>query len=150
MHDNTKQFYKTTPLDKMTTEQWESLCDGCGKCCLHRVEDIDTGTFYDTDVSCKLLDTHTCQCTDYPNRKSYVPDCISLTAKLAVTLEWLPDTCAYRLLGNGDDLPSWHPLITGDKNSVHTSGNSVQDRVINETQIDDLEQHTMEYFSNLT
>lgn len=130
----------------MSQSEWESLCDGCGKCCNHKIQDDETGEVYDTDVACKLLDTHTAQCVDYENRKSYVPDCIVLTAKIAPTLEWLPDTCSYKLVDKGYDLPHWHHLISKDRNTVHTTGNSVQDKLISENDVEDYHAHIEELF----
>jgi hypothetical protein len=110
----------------MTEAEWESLCDGCGKCCLVGLEDEDTGEIYLTDVACKLLDGAACRCRDYPNRKQFVPDCVKLTSENVPTLSWLPRTCAYRLVNEGRDLFPWHPLITGDPESVHAANVSVR------------------------
>jgi len=110
----------------MTETEWENLCDGCGKCCLVGLEDEDTGEIYLTDVACKLLDGQTCRCRDYPNRKQFVPDCVKLTPENVPTLSWLPRTCAYRLVHEGRDLFPWHPLISGDPESVHAANVSVR------------------------
>ncbi len=119
-------FWKNKALAEMSEEEWESLCDGCGKCCLVGLEDEDTGEIYLTDVACKLLDGRTCRCKDYPNRKAFVPDCVKLTPENVPTLSWLPRTCAYRLVHEGRDLYPWHPLLTGDPESVHAANVSVR------------------------
>lgn len=117
----------------MTKEEWESLCDGCGRCCLLKLEDEDTGDIYLTKLACKLLDTETCRCSDYDNRTTLVPDCISLDVKKARTLSWLPPTCAYRMLSENKPLAWWHPLVSGDPETVHAAGISVRDWAIPET-----------------
>ncbi|MBU6405982.1 MAG: YcgN family cysteine cluster protein [Alphaproteobacteria bacterium] len=119
-------FWKNKALAEMSEEEWESLCDGCGKCCLVGLEDEDTGEIYLTDVACKLLDGRTCRCKDYLNRKAFVPDCVKLTPENVPTLSWLPRTCAYRLVHEGRDLYPWHPLLTGDPESVHAANVSVR------------------------
>src|SRR3712207_4608953 len=113
----------------MTSAEWESLCDGCARCCLVKLEDVDTGEFRFTDVGCTLLDAGACRCRDYSERDVVMPDCVRLTPEVVPTLGWLPPSCAYRLIAEGRDLPSWHPLVTGDPDSVHTAGMSVRDRV---------------------
>jgi uncharacterized protein len=118
-------FWTQIKLADMSDTQWESLCDGCGKCCLIRLEDEDTGDIYTTDVSCKLLDGVSCQCRDYTNRQQFVPDCVKLTPQNMGELSWLPKTCAYRLVAEGKPLFDWHPLISGDASSVHAAGMSV-------------------------
>jgi uncharacterized cysteine cluster protein YcgN (CxxCxxCC family) len=128
----TAPFWKTKSLQEMTEAEWESLCDGCGKCCLIGLEDEDTGEIYLTDVSCKLLDAQTCRCKDYDNRKSQVPDCVKLTPANVGELGWLPRTCAYRLVHEGRDLFAWHPLVSGDPESVHRANVSVQGKVRSE------------------
>ncbi|MTI10901.1 YcgN family cysteine cluster protein [Curvivirga aplysinae] len=138
-------FWETKSLYEMTQTEWESLCDGCGQCCLHKMEDIDTGEIAVTNVACKLLDLNSCQCKHYPNRLDHVPDCVQLTPKDAETLTWLPKTCAYKLIADGDDLPTWHPLISGDPNTVHEAGISVQDEVVGEEEVEDLEEHVMHW-----
>lgn len=119
-------------MDEMSVAQWESLCDGCGKCCCLRMEDEDNGNVYTTDISCKLLDTKTCLCSDYDNRKSIVPDCVKLTPKTAPRTPWLPATCAYRLVAEGKPLFDWHHLISGSRETVHERGMSVKDAVVSE------------------
>jgi hypothetical protein len=122
-------FWRSKPLEAMTDREWESLCDGCGRCCLVKLEDEDTGEIAYTDVGCTLLDSDTCRCRDYENRQALVPDCVRLTPATVRMLSWLPPTCAYRLLAEGRDLYWWHPLVSGDPETVHTAGISVRDRV---------------------
>ncbi|MBC2670690.1 YcgN family cysteine cluster protein [Novosphingobium piscinae] len=129
------------PLDRLDRAEWEALCDGCGQCCLHKVEDADSGRVWPTNVACKLLDLRTARCSDYANRRRYVPDCVRLTPALAGQLEWLPATCAYRLRADGAPLPGWHPLLSGNPATVRAAGVSVIGRVISETIAGPLEQH---------
>jgi uncharacterized protein len=136
---STPPFWETTSLKKMTPQQWESLCDGCGLCCLVRFEDEDTGDVLPTRVHCKLFDGNLCQCTDYPNRKKYVPDCIKLTPNNIEALQWMPMSCAYRRLHEGKSLPKWHHLITGDRESVHRAGVSIRGQTVSETSFTDIE-----------
>ncbi|MFN3350879.1 YcgN family cysteine cluster protein [Pseudorhodoplanes sp.] len=128
MKDDTP-FWKRKSLEQMTRREWESLCDGCGRCCLNKIEDEDTGKLYFTNVACKLLDHDTCRCTDYRNRLKQVPDCVGLTPEEVRSLDWLPPTCAYDLLAKGKDLYWWHPLVSGDPDTVHAAGISVRGRV---------------------
>ena len=132
-------FWQSKSLAEMTAEEWESLCDGCGLCCLIRFEDEDTGTIMPTRVSCKLFDADLCRCSDYAQRKRHVPDCIKLTPYNIDDLMWMPRSCAYRRLHEGKDLPDWHPLVTGDPDSTHTAGMSVRGQTINEDCLDDPE-----------
>ncbi len=136
-----RPFWQRKSLDEMTAAEWESLCDGCGQCCLHKLEDIDTGEIALTDVACRLLDDHSCACTRYSERRRLVPDCLVLDPDLVERLEWMPETCAYRLLSEGKDLPEWHPLVSGEAESVHRAGISVRGRCINEREAGDLEDH---------
>ena len=129
------------PLKELSRAEWEALCDGCGKCCLHKVEDDATGAIHGTNVTCKLLDRHSCRCSNYRQRKAFVPDCVRLTPELAGKLNWLPSTCAYRLRADGQPLPSWHYLVTGDPETVHQAGMSVRGWTISETEAGDLEFH---------
>ncbi|WP_126177016.1 YcgN family cysteine cluster protein [Tsuneonella rigui] len=133
------------PLADLTRDEWEGLCDGCGRCCLHKLEDEDTGEVAHTNVACKLLDTTTAQCSDYRHRKAFVPDCLRLTPRLVRQVSWLPDTCAYRLRGDGQPLPQWHYLMSGDRTTVHTRGPGVAGRVISETVAGPLEHHVVDW-----
>ena len=134
-----RPFWETKRLEQMTAAEWESLCDGCGRCCLVRFEDDDTGEIIPTRISCRLFDPETCRCADYANRKRHVPDCIKLTPWNIEALTWMPPTCAYRRLHEGRGLPNWHPLITGDPESVHEAGVGVRGQVIPETALEDVE-----------
>ncbi|GAP25601.1 hypothetical protein GLF_2483 [Gluconobacter frateurii NBRC 101659] len=138
-------FWQTTPLDQMTPEQWESLCDGCGRCCLNKLRDEDTEEVVYTTVACRLLDTQTCRCTSYLKRHRKVPDCITLTPELLADIDWLPPSCAYRLLRDGFDLPEWHPLRSGTRDSVHTSGASAGGRCISERHAGSLENYIVDW-----
>ncbi|MCC5961832.1 MAG: YcgN family cysteine cluster protein [Rhodobacteraceae bacterium] len=141
------RFWEDTPLDKMTRDEWEALCDGCGKCCLNKLEDIDTGEVIFTRVACRLFDDATCRCANYAERKAHVPECVVLTpATLDDIAYWMPRTCAYRRLHEGKGLPRWHPLVTGDPQSTHRAGMSVQDRTVSEAAlpIEDWEDYPLE------
>lgn len=127
-----KPFWETKSLREMSPAEWESLCDGCGLCCLVRFEDEDSGEVIPTSVHCKLFDGDLCRCTDYANRKQHVPDCIKLTPGNIESLQWMPGSCAYRRLHEGKTLPAWHPLITGDPDSTHKAGVSIRGKTINE------------------
>ena len=130
-------FWRRKSLAEMTRAEWESLCDGCGRCCLSKLEVEDTGRIYFTDVGCRLLDGETCRCRDYAHRTKKVPDCVQLTAKNVGEITWLPPTCAYRLVAEGRDLYWWHPLVSGDPDSVHAAGISVRGRVaLSETELE--------------
>ena len=130
-------FWQTKQLWQMTSAEWESLCDGCGKCCLLKVEYEDTNEIEATSVACKLLDGDTCSCSDYANRFEKVPDCIDLAQTDLGGLPWLPRTCAYRLVGEGRPLHWWHPLVSGDAETVHTAGISVRHKTISEDDLAD-------------
>ena len=138
-------FWKTKTLTTMTRSEWESLCDGCGRCCLHKLRDEDTEALAWTEVACRLLDTTSCFCRDYANRRDHVPDCVKLTPKRLAKIDWLPPSCAYRLVAEGKDLPSWHPLVSGDPSTVHSSGASVRGRVVSERAAGDLEDHGVDW-----
>lgn len=129
------------PLESLDRREWEALCDGCGQCCLHKVEDADTGEIYHTNVACKLLDLKTARCSSYAKRRRFVPDCLQLTMRNTGSLEWLPDTCAYRLRAAGEPLPEWHYLVSGDREAVHRAGVSIIGRVVSETVAGPLDQH---------
>ena len=133
------------PLADLDTAEWEALCDGCGRCCLHKVEYEDTGEIEHTNVACRLLDCSTARCSDYPNRKAFVPDCLQLTPSLAGKLPWLPETCAYRRRAEGEPLPRWHYLLTGSREDVHLAGAGAAGRVISETKAGPLEHHIVEW-----
>jgi len=129
-------------MAEMSPSEWESLCDNCGKCCCIRLEDDETGDIYITDVACKLFDPATCKCTDYPNRTKKVPDCVTLTKDNVAQLKWMPRTCAYRLISEGKDLPEYHHLVSGSRDSIHEAGMSVQDAVTSEIFVSEDEQIT--------
>ena len=144
------RFWETVPLSKMTPEEWEALCDGCGKCCLNKIEYEDTGEVEFTRVACRLLDGDSCRCTQYPIRKQFVPDCVQLTpARLPEIAYWMPQTCAYRLLHFGQSIPGWHPLLTGNPDSVHEAGASVRGWTVSETSVteDDWDDYIIEDLS---
>lgn len=122
-------FWKTKRLSQMTPAEWESLCDGCGRCCLNKLLDEDTGITHFTDVACRLLDGQSCRCRDYRNRQKKVKDCVRLTPRALPRIDWLPPTCGYVLVAAGKDLPWWHPLVSGDPETVHTAGISVRGRI---------------------
>ncbi|MCW8907625.1 MAG: YcgN family cysteine cluster protein [Sedimenticola sp.] len=145
MPDQDTPFWAARPLAELTQSEWESLCDGCAKCCLHRFEDQDTREIHFTNICCRYLDQETCRCRDYPNRSRNVPECVTVTLEVLQDPYWLPETCAYRLLAEGRPLPRWHPLVSGDPDSVIHSGHSVGGRVISEEQTDDPEHHIIDW-----
>ena len=138
-------FWRRKTLAEMTLDEWESLCDGCAKCCLHKLEDGATGEISYTDIACRLLDLGTCRCTNYANRRRYVHDCISLDAEIVPRLGWLPSSCAYRLVAEGKDLAWWHPLVSGDPEIVHRAGVSVRGRVVAEQKAGDPLKHKVKW-----
>ncbi len=143
----TDRFWERRPLKKLTEREWEALCDGCGKCCLNKLEDEDSGEVALTRVACRLLDDSTCRCAHYENRHTFIPDCIVLRPdNLDKHAYWMPETCAYRLLWQGNPLPDWHPLISGTAESVHSAGISVRDMTVSEFDIpqDEWEEYIIE------
>jgi uncharacterized cysteine cluster protein YcgN (CxxCxxCC family) len=143
MSDTTPPFWER-PLDTLDQDEWEALCDGCGKCCIHKVEDELSGEFHATNVACRLLDRHNARCMDYPGRKALVPDCIRLTPSKIRKLAWLPRTCAYRLRSEGKPLFDWHYLVSGDRETVHRAGMSVRGWTVSEDESGDLEHHLID------
>jgi len=132
------------PLASLDRDEWEALCDGCGKCCVHKVEDEISGEFHATNVACRLLDLDSCRCSNYKARKTFVPDCIRLTRDKIEQLAWLPRTCAYRLRAAGQPLQDWHYLVCGDREAVHREGISVRGWTISEDESGDLEHHLID------
>ena len=138
-------FWMTKRLEDMSPAEWESLCDGCGRCCLHKLRDEDTNELAYTNVSCHMLDTDACRCRDYVHRRMHVPDCVALTPELLRTIDWLPPTCGYRRVADGRGLAWWHPLVSGDPDTVHQAGVSVRGRARDERRARDLEDHVVEW-----
>ncbi len=138
------RFWETTPLARLDRAQWEALCDGCGKCCVHKLEDEETGELLPTNVACRLLDRRMGRCSDYRHRHAYVAECVRLTAKSVAEIEWLPSTCAYRLRDEGRPLPEWHYLVCGDREAVHRAGQSTRGWTVSEDDAGDLEHHLVE------
>lgn len=138
-------FWRDKSLDQLTSAQWEALCDGCGRCCLEKLKDAKTGKIQYTWVGCYLLDSETCRCTGYAMRHILVPNCVQLRPDNIIKLRWMPRTCAYRLVAENKDLPAWHPLVSGDPDSVHRAGISVRNKVISEQLVhpDDLQNYIM-------
>jgi len=132
------------PLETLDRAEWEALCDGCGKCCLHKLEDAETGELFPTNVACRLLDRRSCRCRDYKNRKALVPDCVRLDAESLCGIDWLPSTCAYRLRADDKPLFDWHYLISGDRESVHRAGMSVRGWTVTEDEAGELEHHMVD------
>ncbi|QDX27118.1 YcgN family cysteine cluster protein [Sphingomonas suaedae] len=138
-----KPFWEQ-PLATLDRAQWEALCDGCGKCCLHKIEDADTGELYATNVACRLLDRHEARCSDYRHRHAYVSECVRLSAGNVASIAWLPQTCAYRLRAAGEPLPDWHYLLSGSRESVHEAGESVRGWTVSEVTAGELENHMVD------
>lgn len=141
-------FWRRKTLNEMTAGEWEALCDGCGKCCLVKLEDEDTGKIHYTNASCAMLDAGTCRCQDYTNRQKLVPDCVVLTPEnISRVKHWMPSSCAYRLLADGKPLPEWHYLECGDREAVRRAGQSVSGRCVSETsiEIEDLPNHIVRW-----
>ena len=128
-------YWETKRLEEMTEAEWEALCDGCGKCCLNKIEDIETGEIAPTRVACRLLDLGSCRCADYEDRKRLVSDCIVLSPDNVAEIPWMPRSCAYRRIAEGRGLDWWHPLVSGDPEAVHRAGISVRGRVVSERRI---------------
>lgn len=139
------KFWEEKKLSEMSTKEWESLCDGCGKCCLNKLEDEDTGEIHFTSVVCDLIDLDSCRCTNYQQRTTLVPECLDLKQHDFAEYNWLPATCAYRLLVDGKPLPTWHPLVSGNSETVKEAGVSVSSYAMKESQVDDLEDHIIQW-----
>lgn len=146
MSDSQPRFWETKALNEMTREEWESLCDGCAKCCLHKLEDEDTGDVYYTKVVCRYMDEQ-CRCTEYQRRNELVPNCVWLKPEDVEEFHWLPSTCAYRLVAENKPLPDWHPLISGNAQSVHRAGVSIKGRALSEEYVhpDGMEEHIIHW-----
>lgn len=145
MSELRERFWERYSLKELRRAEWEALCDGCGKCCLHKLEDEETGRIYRTNVACRLLDRETGRCGDYKNRRAFVPDCVQLRPELVRQLDWLPGTCAYRRVEEGKPLPAWHYLVSGDREAVHEVGASVRGWTISEVDASvDLEHHIID------
>jgi len=142
-----KPFWETKSLTEMSRKEWESLCDGCAKCCLHKLEDEDTLEIFYTRVVCRYLDEEKCNCTVYKERKNLVPDCVILTPKNLEDLEWMPGTCSYRLIKEGKPLPDWHPLLSGNRDAIIASDHTVTGKVISEDFVheDGYEEHIIDW-----
>ncbi len=147
----TQDFWRHKPLTELNQQEWESLCDGCAKCCLQKLEDEDSSEIYYTNIACRYLDLGICSCTEYQQRTTLVPECVIVTPENIEQLHWMPETCSYRLLYEGKSLPPWHPLLTGNQADVHEAGASVQAYAVSELQLTDpddpeeLEQHIIEW-----
>jgi len=146
----TEPFWKTKTLDEMSSQEWESLCDGCAKCCLHKLEDQDTSEVHYTRVVCKYLKEADCSCTQYLDRNDLVPQCVWLSPEDATGFDWLPTSCAYRVIAEGRDLSWWHPLVSGDPETVHQAGVSIKSKVISESHVhpDSFEEHIVHWVND--
>ncbi|MDD2659209.1 MAG: YcgN family cysteine cluster protein [Methylococcales bacterium] len=140
-------FWKIKKLAEMTAEEWESLCDNCGKCCLHKLEDQNTGKIVFTNVACKLINLNTCRCTRYNERTRLVTECLDLKQFGSTQFNWLPSTCAYRLLNDGKELPEWHPLLSGSAASVKRAGVSISSYAIKESKAMNMEDHIIKWLT---
>lgn len=140
-------FWRLKKLHELDATEWEALCDGCGQCCLHKLEDEDTGQIALTGIACRLLDISTCRCTRYAERTHWVPECLDLRHHAVEALAWLPETCAYRLLSIGAELPAWHPLISGCSDGAKTAGVSVSGYALSEQHVADLEDHIIAWLN---
>jgi uncharacterized cysteine cluster protein YcgN (CxxCxxCC family) len=138
-------FWRTKRLEEMTPEEWESLCDRCGRCCLHKLRDEETNALSFTNVACRLLNLDSCQCGDYAHRRRRVPDCVSLTPETLREIDWLPPTCGYRRVRDGKDLLWWHPLVSGDPDTVHQAGISVRGRAVSERKAGAIEDYVVDW-----
>lgn len=138
------RFWEDRPLAALDRAQWEALCDGCGKCCVHKLEDAETGALMATNVACRLLDRRSGQCKDYRHRRAHVPECVRLTPASVGTIDWLPETCAYRLRAEDRPLPEWHYLVCGDREAVHRAGESTRGWTVSEDEAGDLEHHLVD------
>ncbi|UZK65243.1 YcgN family cysteine cluster protein [Sphingomonas sp. M1-B02] len=138
------RYWEDTPLARLDRAQWESLCDGCGKCCIHKLEDDETGELFATNVACRLLDRKAGRCSDYKHRHAYVSECVRLSIGNVAEIEWLPTTCAYRLRAAGEALPEWHYLVCGDPEAVHRAGESTRGWTVSEDDAGDLENHLVD------
>jgi uncharacterized cysteine cluster protein YcgN (CxxCxxCC family) len=146
MSGNKLPFWKNRPLESLSREQWDALCDGCAKCCLQKLEDEDTHQIFYTNIVCDLLDLKTCRCTRYRERSTLVPSCITLTPKDLIDPYWLPPSCAYRLLAEGKDLPGWHPLLCdGNRQKMALGGHTIKGKVVPEAQAGDWEHHLIDW-----
>ncbi len=141
------KFWESKSLAEMSASEWEQICDGCGKCCLHKLEDEDDGKIYHTGVACQLLDTDSCRCSNYAERLSLEPTCVKLTPDDVDSLQWLPSTCSYRRVQDGRGLPNWHHLLSGDRELVHREGHSIMGRCVSERHVhpDDLVEHIVQW-----
>lgn len=138
-------FWERKALSEMTEDEWEALCDGCGKCCLLKLQDAETGDIDYTNVACRLLDQEACRCTRYDERQRFVPDCVVLSPQNVAKLAWMPSTCAYRLVAEGKELPPWHHLVSGSRATIHELGHSVRGRTVAEAEAPDLEHHIVSW-----